>query len=224
MQIDKIIRSNRKSIAIIIEKDGRLIVRAPKRASMRQINQLVRENISWIERTQQEARRKYRPTKPRQYLEGEQFHYLGIQYPLIYVNRTVPKLSLKRNFELSKTSHNQAEGIFIEWYRKQARIVFRDRADYFSSMFGFKYKGIRITSARKRWGSCNSRGGLNFPWRLVMAPMPVIDYVVVHELVHTEIKDHSKVFWTRLKSLMPDYKDRVKWLKEYGFQLSLDGH
>lgn len=224
MQIDKIIRSNRKSIAIVVEKDGSLIIRAPKKASLRQINQLVRENISWIKRTQQEARSKYRPSRPRQYLEGEVFQYLGNQYPLLYVDRTRPKLTLKRSFELSKTNQNQAESLFIEWYRKQAKIVFRDRANHLSSKFGLKYKGIRVTSAQKRWGSCNSRGGLNFPWRLVMAPLSVIDYVVLHELVHTEINNHSKIFWARIKSLMPDYKDQVKWLKEYGFYLSLDIH
>jgi len=75
---------------------------------------------------------------------------------------------------------------------------------------------IRISSARTRWGSCSSRGTLSFTYRLVMAPPDVVDYVVLHELVHTQIHNHSKTFWNKVAKLMPDYKPRLAWLKKNG--------
>jgi hypothetical protein len=86
---------------------------------------------------------------------------------------------------------------------------------------GFRYATIRITSAKTRWGSCGSSGSLNFPWRLVMAPLDVIDYVIVHELVHLRIRNHSKRYWEAVKRIMPDYKARLDWLKQNGHRLQL---
>jgi predicted metal-dependent hydrolase len=80
----------------------------------------------------------------------------------------------------------------------------------------FRYQKIRISSARTRWGSCSSRGTLSFTYRLVMAPPDVVDYVVMHELVHTQVRNHSKTFWNKVQELMPDYKTRLAWLKKNG--------
>jgi hypothetical protein len=81
---------------------------------------------------------------------------------------------------------------------------------------GLRYQNIRISSARTRWGSCSSRGTLSFTYRLIMAPAEVVDYVVMHELVHTQIKNHSKIFWNKVGELMPDYRNRLAWLKKNG--------
>jgi len=79
-----------------------------------------------------------------------------------------------------------------------------------------------ITSARTRWGSCSQEGALSFAWRLIMAPLPIIDYVVVHELAHIQVKNHSKRFWNKLNVLMPDYRQRIEWLERNGHLLSLE--
>jgi predicted metal-dependent hydrolase len=92
---------------------------------------------------------------------------------------------------------------------------------YFANLYGFVYRGIRISSARTRWGSCSSRGGLNFTWRLIQAPLPIIDYVVVHELAHLKVPNHSKAFWELVKNLLPDFAERRAWLKAHGRQLSV---
>jgi hypothetical protein len=86
---------------------------------------------------------------------------------------------------------------------------------------GLVYASLRITSARRRWGSCGPKGTLNFSWRLVMAPPPVIDYVIVHELAHLEIRNHSRLFWERVARWSPDYKQQQAWLKANGRLLSL---
>jgi predicted metal-dependent hydrolase len=91
--------------------------------------------------------------------------------------------------------------------------------DFYARQNGFQYRKIGITSARTRWGSCSATSALNFSWRLIQAPMEAVDYVVVHELVHTVIHDHSRKFWTRLEQVMPDYRARRKWLKQNGHRL-----
>ncbi|MCS7122892.1 MAG: M48 family metallopeptidase, partial [Candidatus Micrarchaeota archaeon] len=87
--------------------------------------------------------------------------------------------------------------------------------------YNFRYNRVRITNARRRWGSCSSSNNLNFSWRLIMAPLEVIDYVVVHELVHTRIKNHSKAFWRMVEAVMPDYDRQRRWLRENGHMLKI---
>jgi hypothetical protein len=96
-----------------------------------------------------------------------------------------------------------------------------ERVEWYAKMRGFKYNKINITNAQRKWGSCSYLGNLNFPWRLVMAPLSVIDYVVAHELVHLEDKSHSKSFWTKVKMLLSDYEKSKDWLKKNGYLLRL---
>ena len=90
-----------------------------------------------------------------------------------------------------------------------------------ASQLGFQYKKIRIGSAATRWGSCSSSGALSFTWRLVMAPMAIIDYVIIHELVHTVEHNHGRAFWDKVKTILPDFKPRMAWLKANGALLRL---
>jgi hypothetical protein len=85
---------------------------------------------------------------------------------------------------------------------------------WFSIKTGHIPTSIRITDARQRWGSCTHKGGLNFSWRLIQAPPKIVDYVVVHELVHISQPDHSKKFWNKVREILPDYERRRKWLRE----------
>ena len=113
--------------------------------------------------------------------------------------------------------------VFEKWYRARALQVLSERVNLLAARFGFRYEKLRITSARTRWGSCSSRGTLSFVWRLVMAPLEVIDYVVIHELTHLKIKNHSAQFWAEVARLMPAYKSSRDWLKKNGHFLTLDG-
>ena len=127
----------------------------------------------------------------------------------------------RTSFLLARAALPYAEDVFTAWYKKQARQVITERVEKYAELYGYVYKRIRITSARTRWGSCSSKGSLNFPWRLVMAPMHIIDYVVIHELVHIKEQNHSKVYWNKVEQIMPDYKERRAWLNDYGHLLNL---
>ena len=217
----KIIRTNRKTIAIVIENDGRLIVRAPRHTSVCVIDRLIQKNLDWIHAKQHEARKRSADIEEKYFQEGEMFFFLGDLYPLVFVDRLKPALSLSDRFELSFYPKHAAKQTFTNWYRQKARDILTERVEIFAKEYGFNYDRIWITGAQTRWGSCNSKGGLNFSWRLVMAPLHVIDYVVVHELVHTKINNHSKVFWQRLGYIMPDFRKRAEWLKINGYKLNL---
>jgi len=219
--IDQIIRSKRKTIALIIQPDGRLLVRAPLRASNEAIRTLVQKKAGWIKAKQELVRSTYSPLVPKKFVNGEGFWYLGTIYRLEIVKDTHPELTLNGNFRLAKAALPKAHSVFERWYKQQASEVLTQRVQRNASQHGFRYTQVKITSARMRWGSCSSRGTLSFAWRLVMAPLPVIDYVVLHELVHLHVKNHSQEFWGKVKLLMPDYAQRRAWLQANGHTLSL---
>jgi Predicted metal-dependent hydrolase len=219
IEIDQLIRTKRKTIALIVRPDGSLVVRAPLRASERSIQEFVSNNIQWIEKTRARIKAVV-PPPPKQYVPGECFEYLGKSYPLEIVKDKKERLVLEGGkFRLAESARENAETEFERWYRKRTRQILSERVEYFARQNGFQYKKIGITSARTRWGSCSATGALNFSWRLILAPMETVDYVVVHELVHTAIHDHSRKFWTRLEQVMPDYRARRKWLKQNGHRL-----
>ncbi|MDO9303429.1 MAG: M48 family metallopeptidase, partial [Anaerolineales bacterium] len=111
--------------------------------------------------------------------------------------------------------------VFTRWYKERALEIISERVKQYSQQYNFAPKQVKISSAKTRWGSCSPNGALNFTWRLVMAPLAVIDYVVAHELVHLRVKDHSSKFWKTVESIYPDYKKQRKWLRENGGKLIL---
>ncbi len=109
-------------------------------------------------------------------------------------------------------------------YRNAARQQFESRVAYFHRITGGNYTSITVRDQKTRWGSCSSRGTLSFNYRLIFAPPVILDYVVVHELCHLTHMDHSKNFWNMVASVMPEYKECRKWLREHGQELSLENH
>lgn len=147
--------------------------------------------------------------------------YLGHPYPLEIAKGQKKPLLLEENFKLAESARENAKLVFERWYRAQAKKILEERVNIYASQHGLQYKKIGITSARTRWGSCSPNGLLNFSWRLIMAPMEAVDYVVVHELAHTVFHNHSKRFWKKVEKIMPDYKACRKWLRKNGPALML---
>lgn len=101
-------------------------------------------------------------------------------------------------------------------YRSQAKQVFARKVAWYARQMQVSYGTITIREQKTRWGSCSSRGNLNFNWRLILAPEPVLDYVVIHELAHRKEMNHSAGFWGIVEEMMPDYRQYRGWLKQYG--------
>lgn len=225
MQIDQLIRSKRKTIGIEVRPGGLLVVRAPLHASQAQIAYALKARADWIEKARARMAKLPAQQPGAAYNEGQLFWYLGKQYPLHLVQRQSPKFSFneKQGFLLSAAHQGQAEQLFIAWYRKQTRKLVSDHIQAYARSHGFKSGQLRITSARTRWGSCSGRNNLNFSYRLAMARESALEYVVVHELVHTRVKNHSAAFWKAVSEVYPTWKQERAWLNKYGLQLHLAG-
>lgn len=220
--VDEIIRSKRASFSLEVKPDGRLVVRAPETATDAQIEAIVAQKAIWIRQTKSKVAKRFPAARPKTFLPGDTFWYLGEQYPLHYTERKRPPLELDGAFLLARSAQERAKDVFIEWYRKETRRITLGLIQKYSRQYGFRVNELTITSARTRWGSCSGRNNLNFTYRLCMAPTRVIEYVVVHELAHLEFRNHSAAFWKEINALWPDYQLDRKWLKQYGALLTLD--
>lgn len=206
----RLVRSKRKTIAVTVEQNGNVLVRAPRWTSMGQIEYFLEEKKSWIEKQQAkqaelaEARRKF-CTGP-----GGMLPYLGKEYPVVI---GLPARFTGDAFQI--TNHSPAKEQLIGIYRKLARDDIQERLCRLTPEVGAVPAGLRITSAQTRFGSCSGKNTLSFPWRLVMAAPKLVDAVVVHELCHILEHNHSSRFWQEVERVLPDYREREKGLREF---------
>ena len=211
-QIDRIIRSHRKTVSLEITSDAKLIVRAPLYMSENLIRRTVGDKSEWIEAKMKLAEARSTLYPPVQCLEGETLWFLGSEYRLRFTGQ-VQSPEIRENCLLFPSdAEKDAVRAVTAWYKAQARSVITGRVNLYAGLNSLSYKSLGISSARKRWGSCGADRSLNFSWRLVMAPVQAIDYVVVHELAHICHHDHSKAFWAKVAQMMPDYGACRQWL------------
>jgi len=220
IEINKLVRAKRRTIALIVERDGSLTVRAPRRVTIQDIEQFIHEKTDWILRSREKIKAIVEIPK-KQYVDGEHFLFLGQDHELRLVPPQRTALQFDGGFTLSTSARERGEQAFIKWYKTQALTVFTERVKHYAALHGLMPKQVKVNSAKTRWGSCSADGTINFTWRLVMAPLDVIDYVVLHELAHLKIKNHSPRFWKLVESLCPDFKRHRKWLREHGEKLTL---
>jgi len=220
MTIINVVRSKRKTIAMYVPDAVTVQVRAPSHTPQKIIDEFLQKHRGWI--IKQQTNVKIKQLKQKKFVDGEEFAYLGQAVPLKIHKIISPPLSLcDGSFNLSQTHLAKAKSLFISWYKKQAAKIITERTKYFAEKYDLKYKGLRVTDAKTRWGSCSRSGKLSFSLKLVMAPLPVVDYVVIHELSHTIHHNHSQRFWETVATFCPDYKEKRKWLKIQGHTLSL---
>lgn len=186
--------------------------------------ELVRENANWII----EKKRKYenyRERAPnREFKPGKEFPYLGSQRTLRIEDTSEKKITDEEIIlpEQGVTEESPSECIrrhLRELYREKAREIIERRTAYYADEMEVSYESIELRNQRTRWGSCSPKKTLSFNWRLIMAPLGVIDYVVVHELAHLKEKNHTKKFWRIVKDYIPDYKEKAEWLEENSSRL-----
>ncbi len=216
-------RKRRKTISLYVKEDGRIIVYAPSRTPSWEIEKFVERKQSWISERLLEKERSPGPVE-KKFVSGEGFLYLGEPLPLQIKDDPDERHPLKLSFGefiLNKSCIERARELFIEWYKKEAKQKLSERMNYYSNRFQLFPKGIKITSAQTRWGSCSRDNQLCFSWRIIMAPLSVLDYVLIHELVHVKEKNHSMKFWSCLESIIPGYKRHRRWLREHESQLKI---
>jgi predicted metal-dependent hydrolase len=216
-------RRRRKTVSLQIKEEGRVVIYVPYHTPKWEIEKFVKEKQSWIVKKISEKERSIKETR-RVFITGEKFLYLGESYPLEVGDTHSKGFPLKLSFGkfiVDKNHLERARDLFILWYQTEAKEKLEARVRYFSNRLQLVPKGLKITSAKHRWGSCSRDNRLSFSWRIIMAPWSVIDYVVIHELVHIKEKNHSKKFWDYLETIFPEYRKHRFWLKKNGYRLWL---
>jgi predicted metal-dependent hydrolase len=216
-------KKRRRTISLEIKEDGKIVILAPYHTPRWEIEKFIEGKQSWIV---QKISEKEKQTKEgeKAFLPGEKFLYLGEWYPLEIHESNHKELPLRLSFGvfvLSKDHMEEVRDLFVQWYKKEAKEKIVERIDYYSHRLHLFPKGIKITNAKSRWGSCSRDNRLSFSWRIIMASLAIIDYILIHELVHIREKNHSKRFWTTLGSILPDYRKHRVWLKENGHLLQV---
>ncbi len=217
----EIIRTKRRTISIEVKRDSSITVRAPLHAPIKDIEGFVQSKISWIQKTQGAMRERGLERLQRDFCDGEEFLYLGKPYRLSVAHGGDRALVFNDGFMLSPDHRPRAREFFTNWYKECAEKLIVERVDAIIASTGRRHSGIRITGAKSRWGSCARNGRLTFSWRLAMAPLEVVNYVVAHEIAHLDEMNHSSRFWAKVESIFPGYKVQRKWLKDNGHRLTL---
>ena len=176
-----VIRSNRKTVAIQVNSDLSVTVRAPRCATRKDIERILMEKEPWILKHMERVKEK------------------KAQYEALSVERL--------------TNEEMKELV------DKALTIIPERVAHYAKIVGVDYGHITIRNQRTRWGSCSSKGNLNFNCLLMLTPTDVLDYVVVHELCHRKEMNHSKAFWREVEKVLPNYKESVRWLKEEGSRI-----
>jgi predicted metal-dependent hydrolase len=217
-------RRRKKTLSIQVEKDGTVLVRVPLHASQGNIDRFLKEKKQWLLKAIGRQQKQNHDRQARAFIPGERFDYLGGTYPLEIGERDDSGDALTftgREFLLRRDALGGVRVLFHLWYQKQARVHLEERVRRFSGLLGLSPAGVAVHNARSRWGSCSPEDRMRFTWRLIMAPPEIIDYVVVHELCHMKIRNHSRDYWELVQSVLPDYKKRRAWLKDHGHLLTL---
>lgn len=225
-----IVRSARRrnTVEITLDPDEGVLVAAPVAISGARIKGIVAKRARWI--VQRMASTAALRPKERAFVSGESLPYLGQQVPL-FVHEAEGKqaeviagdesfrVTVPRN--LSDEARRAAvEVALTRWYQRQAAAHLAARVGQRGQQMELTPRALLIRSQHQRWGSCGPDGTLRFNWRIVMAPPDIIDYVVVHELAHLRVRNHSPAFWAEVAKYLPDYKLKRASLKEIGPRLA----
>lgn len=210
----------RRTIGITVERDGGLRVTLPSRCRRTVAEQAVRTKLPWVRRKLAEYEAMGPPPPPRQFADGERLPYRGRWHEIrVTAGGDGPvSVALRRGrFELSlphAARDGTARAAFVDWYTARARVVLAQRVEVLSLRVRAKPMQIRVRDMGRRWGTCNgSTGVLSFHWETILLPPHVLDYIVVHELAHLLEPNHGPRFWTKVETVVPDWRDRRRWLR-----------
>jgi len=223
-----VIRTSRRKTASIKVIEGNVQVVVPMDLPQDEIEGVLYKKRLWVRekiRMYEEAM----PSKPKEYVNGEAFSYLGKNYKLKIVLDGIGEVKLKAGYLELHIREGYPESrldAFIQrqlssWYRRKAQKRLTDKVARLSATLDLKPRSVSVEDFKSRWGSCSVEGDISFNWKIIMAPHGIIDYVVAHELCHMIEHNHSPAFWRHVERIIPDYRDRKDWLKENGAQLTV---
>lgn len=222
-------RQERKDVRIVIDLVNGVVVYTPKKTPDEKIHDLLSSKTRWIYDKIQELGEVKINVASKEFVSGEKLPYLGRQYRLKVHREAVDQSSfgfkqgrfiatVPSNWGQEKVQDILEESL-IEWYRKHGLKKIKERTAYYEHLLGVNAKAIQLRTQHKRWGTCTPEGNIYLNWRIVMAPIRVIDYIIVHELAHLRISEHNQDFWNLVRSILPHYEEDKEWLRIHGMEL-----
>jgi predicted metal-dependent hydrolase len=212
----RITRSNRQSISLQISHNGELLVKAPYLVPAFIINQFVKNKKRWIEK-QMGLVTKFHTHTTGEIAEGDEYPFLGDILTLH--SGTYTHIHIDKTLNIPKFLMFRVKKELSAWYIAQAKRIITESVVRNAKIMDTTYRNISFSDTTSKWGSCSHDNSLQFNWRLVMAPLNVIDYVVIHELAHTKEKNHGAKFWGVVAQYKPAFKQYIKWLKTNSHKL-----
>lgn len=212
----------RKTLSIFIERDGSVRVLAPASSSDDVIEKAVKAKqyqiftklAKWKELNQGKVNR--------QFVNGQSFLYFGRNYRLSIVENQEVPLKLSQGYlTLDKSKLTKAQDVFKQFYKEKAEQKIKERLKQIEEKFQENPASIKVMELQNRWASWTPKHNLNFHWKCAMAPVPVIDYIITHEMVHLKYPNHSPEFWNELDKKMPNFKEHENWLKQNGVKMTI---
>ncbi len=217
-----IVRSKRKTVSIFIERDGSVSARVPENLTEDDIEQVLKSKEYQIHKNLAEWTQLNEKRIIREYVNGQSFLYLGRNYRLNFVDEDIPKLIFRNGkLLLSKHLKDKAKELFIDFYKEKLNEKLQPILERYKNQLGVIPNEIKVMELQNRWASCSSKGNVNFHWKCGMAPIDVLNYIVVHELVHLIHTNHTTAFWNEVDKVMPNYQKHIEWLKVNGAGMDL---
>ena len=219
----EIIRTDRAKSASIDVEDNLVKVTVPKNLSDERIEELIKGRILWIKQ-KLALQASAIVSKPKEYVDGEAFAYLGRNYRLKCANGTEESVKLRSGYLNVTTKNGKRNSEYIkaaieQWYRTKALSRLIDKTKRYSAILKVEPTSINLKDYKAMWGSCSPKGVVSYNWRIILAPHKIVDYIVVHELCHLIEPNHSSKYWKQVRSVIPDYENSKEWLKNNGSSL-----
>lgn len=222
--------SRRRTASIVIHPERGVVVHTPRRYTRAWVEDFLREKSRWVLRHIARLERERTRKAAQSWRQGAEVPYLGRRYTLRFVldggqggvRLEDDAIAVGLSLEGSALPFDEEIKVrMAAWYREQAAQLLTARVGHFKGMLGVDPQKIRVKQQKRRWGSCSAKGALNFNWQLILAPLDILDYVVVHELCHLLVLNHSARFWQHVEGILPDYRERRRWLRKNDFTLTL---
>lgn len=209
--------ARRRSVQITVDRGGELVLSAPDGYQAAAMAAFVREKRFWIYTKLAEKEALPSPAPGKRYVDGEGFLYLGKSHRLLLVHQQREPVKLEQGrFKMRRDVAARGAEHMQRWYARRAAVWIGERMERYRRRIGVEPGGVAVQDLGYRWGSCGKGGRLYFHWRTILLPPRIVEYVVVHELVHLIEPHHTPTFWARVERAMPDFANRKAWLAERG--------
>ncbi|MCO1334631.1 M48 family metallopeptidase [Microbulbifer sp. OS29] len=216
--------SRRKRLGLVLVGEG-VEVRIPQRCAARYGHEFLQENIQWVRAQLLVADRRAAQVPKYQYAVGEYFPWLGLKLPLQRVANSqsagISDDTIRLYSRYREPDEVQLQSALERLYQREALTLLTKKSQLLAEQMGLRIASVGVRRTKSKWGHCSIRAELQFNWLICLAPEPVVDYLVTHEVCHLQHHNHSRAFWLLVQRVCPQFKELRRWLRDNGHRLTL---